>query len=296
MAKTIHCELLGSQTGYYQTRSYRTRVIEVENEKTPLICIHGGGGHAESFARNIVPLSEVSRPMALDLIWHGLSSKPPFWDGKPRSGRFWLNQFTDQILELMDFRGIRLAVIEGQSLGGWIALDLALRFPERVAGLILNTAWGITFDPTKVKESKSDLDALLKSSLEALNNPSPESIRRRMEWVMPLGGITDEIVELRRQMWTVEGARAALTDYYRHLFQPSTEEALFTEKDIGQVKTRTLVIWTDHNPLQGVDAARRIGELMSSAKVVVLENAGHWCQWERAAEHNEAVRNFLARL
>jgi pimeloyl-ACP methyl ester carboxylesterase len=296
VAKTIHSELLGSQTRYYQTRSYRMRVIEVENDRTPLIFMHGGGGHAESFTRNIVPLSDVARPMAVDLIWHGLSSKPAFWDGKPRSGRFWLNQFTDQMLEFMDLRGIRKAVFEGQSLGGWIALDLAMRFPDRVAGLILNTAWGITFDPAKVTESKSDLEALLKSSLEALNNPSPEATRRRMEWLMPLGGITDEIVELRREMWTSEGAREALTDYYRHLFQPATEEALFTEKDIAQVRTKTLVIWTDRNPLQGPDAARRIGELMPNVKVVIIENAGHWCQWEKPVEHNNAVRSFLASL
>jgi pimeloyl-ACP methyl ester carboxylesterase len=115
-----------------------------------------------------------------------------------------------------------------------------------------------------------------------------------MEWLMPLGGITDEIVELRREMWTSEGARAALTEYYRHLFEPSTEAALFTEKDIASVKTKTLVIWTDHNPLQGVDAAKRIGELMPNAKVVILENAGHWCQWEKPIEHNKAVRSFLA--
>jgi 2-hydroxy-6-oxonona-2,4-dienedioate hydrolase len=296
VSKTIYCELLGSQTRFYQTRNYRTRVIEVENGRVPLIFLHGGGGHAEAFARNIVALSDVSRPMAMDFIWHGLSSKPSFWDGKVGSENFWLRQFTDQVLELMDLNKIQTAVIEGQSLGGWVAIDLALRFPQRVRGLILNTAWGITFESGKVVDSKSDMDALLKSSLDGLNNPTPEAIRRRMEWLMPVGGITDEIVELRRQIWTSTGAREALTAYYQHLFQASTEDAHHKEKDIVRIKVPTLTIWTDRNPLQGPDAGRRIKELLPNSELEIIENAGHWVQWEKPAEHNAAVMKFLASL
>ena len=296
MAKTIYSELLGSQTRFYETSSYRSRVIEVENNRVPLIFLHGGGGHAEAFARNIVPLSDVSHPMAVDFIWHGLSSKPPFWDGKVGTDKFWLKQFTHQIVELMDSQRIARAVVEGQSLGGWVAIDLALRFPERVAGLILNTAWGITFDSGKVVDNKSDMDALLKSSLEGLNNPSPEAIRRRMEWLMPVGGITDEIVEIRRQIWTSAGAKEALTDYYRHLFQPSTEEAHHRERDIARIKVPTLTIWTDRNPLQGPDAGRRIKELLPNSRLEIVDNAGHWVQWEKPVEHNRAVREFLGSL
>src|SRR6516165_8315774 len=137
MIQTLYCNLLGTQTRFYQTAKYRTRAIEVENDKLPLIFLHGGGGHAESFARNIVALSEVARPIAIDFIWHGLSSKPRYWAGAPKSGHHWLNQFTDHLLDFMDARGINQAVIEGQSLGGWVAIDFALHHPDRVAGLVL---------------------------------------------------------------------------------------------------------------------------------------------------------------
>jgi pimeloyl-ACP methyl ester carboxylesterase len=296
MIQTLYCNLLGTQTRFYQTAKYRTRAIEVENDKLPLIFLHGGGGHAESFARNIVALSEVARPIAIDFIWHGLSSKPRYWAGAPKSGHHWLNQFTDHLLDFMDARGINQAVIEGQSLGGWVAIDFALHHPDRVAGLVLNTAWGITFDPTKVKESKEDLEALLRSSLDALNNPSFETIRRRLEWVMPLGGITDEIVAVRKLMWTSEGARDALTEYYKHLHDESTAEALFSEKEIALLRPETLVIWSDHNPLQGLDAAYRLGEILPKGTIVTLEKAAHWPQWEKPDEHNQAVRDFITSL
>src|SRR5262245_9896614 len=296
MVPTLHCDLLGTQTRLYQTAKYRTRAIEVENEKLPLIFLHGGGGHAESFARNIVALSDVAHTIAMDLIWHGLSSKPDYWTGAPKSGRHWLNQFTDHVLDFMAARGNDKAVIEGQSLGGWVASDLALRHPDRVAGIILNAPSGFTFDPKKVKDNDEDLESLLRSSLEALNNPSFETIRRRLEWVMPLGGITDEIVALRKLMWSSQGAHEALTKYYKHLHDKSTAQALFTEKEIAELRPRTLVIWSDHNPLQGLDAAYRLGEILPKASIVIIRNAAHWPQWEKPDEHNGAVRDFITSL
>lgn len=296
MGGTLYSDLLGAETRYYRTDDYRTRSIEVVNGKLPVILMHGGGGHAEAYARNILPMSGYCQPMAIDFIWHGLSSKPAFWDGAPRSGRHWLEQFTDQVLQFLDCKGIDKAVFEGESLGGWIAVDMGLRFPERVAGLILNTAWGMKFDPSKVKEDQGDLDGLLKSSLAALNNPSTELIRKRMEWLMPLGGVTDELIEIRQRIWGRPETKAALTDYYHHLFHPTTDAALFTEADLAKIKSKTLALWTTHNPFQGVDAARRIGEVMPNARVAIIENAAHWPQWEKPAEHDRIVRDFIDTL
>ena len=47
---TIHMDLLGTETKFYDTGKYVTRAIEVRTDKTPLILLHGGGGHAESTA------------------------------------------------------------------------------------------------------------------------------------------------------------------------------------------------------------------------------------------------------
>ncbi|NIN34039.1 MAG: alpha/beta hydrolase, partial [Gammaproteobacteria bacterium] len=70
----------------------------------------------------------------LDFIWHGLSSKPPFKEGN------WVAQFTEQVLELLDDIGADKAIFEGESLGGWICMDMGINHPDRVEKLILNTA------------------------------------------------------------------------------------------------------------------------------------------------------------
>ena len=76
MTNSIHIDLLGTETHFVKSRGYLTRVIEVRNDKPPLILLHGGGGHAETFSRNLNTLAAVCRPIAMDFIWHGMSRGP----------------------------------------------------------------------------------------------------------------------------------------------------------------------------------------------------------------------------
>ena len=66
MTNSIHIDLLGTETRFVESRDYHTRVIEVCNDKPPLILLHGGGGHAETFSRNLNTLAAVCRPIAMD--------------------------------------------------------------------------------------------------------------------------------------------------------------------------------------------------------------------------------------
>jgi len=292
----INTDLLGTETSYVDTGKYVTRLIEVKNDKPPLFLFHGGGGHAEAYSRNMIPLSGACRPMAIDFIWHGLSSKPKFWPADPKAERHWLNQFTDQVLDLMDHLGLEKAVFEGESLGAWITADLAINHPDRTAGIVFNTAWGITFDPAKVEEHTADLETLRIASLAALNEPTYETIKARMDWLMPMGGVTDELIELRRAIWSRDDTKASLTEYYEKLFAPNINEFLFTEGDVSRITVPTFVLWTDHNPFQGLDAAHRLNELVEGSSLHIIENAGHWPQWEKPGEHDKAVSEFVRSL
>lgn len=294
--KSIHTDLLGSETRFHDTGSYRTRVITVDNDRLPLIMLHGGGGHAEAYSRNIVPLSDCARTIAPDFLWHGLSSKPEYWPDDPKAERHWLNQFTHQILELMDHLNIDKAVIEGESLGGWIAMDMGVNHPDRVAGLVLNTAWGMALDPTKVKEGESDLAALRETSVNALKNLRREDIRKRMDWLMPLGGVTDEIVDVRYWLWSQSDTRDALLEYYDRLFRPHITDYYVTEEELARINAPTLVLWTDSNPVHGIDAGERMAEVIPNSQLAVMRGCAHWPQWERPEEHDNAVRNFMRSL
>ena len=293
MANSVHIDLLGTETRFVESSDYRTRVIEVSNNKAPLILLHGGGGHAETFSRNLNSLAAVCRPIAMDFIWHGMSSRPSFSDGSATDDVHWLRQFTLQVIDLMEVLGLQSASFEGESLGGWVALDLAINFPERVDALVLNTAWGIALDKEHVEEGAADLDALRETSVAALNNPTLETLRTRLEWLMPLGGVTDELVSLRQALWSIPETREALLEYYERLFSHDIEDYYFDEQAIRTIQCPTLVLWTDKNPIHGVDAAERLCQLIAGSELHVMEGCAHWPQWERPDEHDAVVRGFL---
>src|SRR5262245_25206073 len=132
---SVYLRLLGAQVQYYQGAKFRTRVLEAGNGE-PLMLLHGIGGHAETYVRNVVPLGQNFRALAMDFLWHGFSDKPNF-DGDT------IPAFVDQIVDLMDAAGIESAHIEGESMGGWVAVWLALHHPDRVRKLVLNTIAGL---------------------------------------------------------------------------------------------------------------------------------------------------------
>jgi 2-hydroxy-6-oxonona-2,4-dienedioate hydrolase len=290
---TIHVDLLGTETRFIDTGKYTTRAISAPGTGEHLFLLHGGGGHAETYSRNLMRLSKVCQPHAIDFIWHGMSSRPSFSDGAPRAAENWLTQFTDQLLNLMDHLGIEKAVVEGESLGGWIAFDMAINHPDRTSGVILNTSWGMHLDPAHVHEGGSDLAALRETSMNALLNPTPELLRKRLDWLMPLGGVTDELVELRRALWSIPETRTALIEYYERLFAPDIAEYYWQEDDIRKIACPALVLWTDKNPIHGEDAADRLEAIIPGAKKHIMRGCAHWPQWERPEEHDDVVSRFL---
>ena len=290
---SIHVDLLGTETRFIDTGKYRSRVISAPGVGEHVFLLHGGGGHAETYSRNMTRLAKVCQPIAIDFIWHGMSSRPPFSETPPGSKDHCLTQFTDQLLNLMDHMGIERAAVEGESLGGWIAYDMAINHPDRTSKVILNTTWGMHLDPAHAREGDSDLDALREVSVNALLNPTTETLRKRLEWLMPLGGVTDELIDLRRALWTIPETREALLVYYDYLFRPNISQFYWQEDDIRKIACPTLVLWTDKNPIHGENAADRLEAIIPGAKKHIMRGCAHWPQWERPEEHDEVVAKFL---
>ena len=283
---SIWVDLLGSET-HYCGKAYKTRVIEA-GDGEPLVLIHGVGGHAEAYSRNVVRLGQRYRAMAVDLVWHGLSAKPPFGKQIPT--------FAAQILDLLDSLGIDKAHIEGESLGGWVALWLALHHPDRIGKMILNTTAGIHFGHGVVQERPEEGRQLLRQrSMEAIQNPNRETIRKRLEWLMASPDrVTDELVEVRYRMYADPETRRALTDVFNNSFGDgdSVSYRLPPER-LKEIKAPTLVLWTDKNPGAGPDAGKHVSSLIPGSAFCCMADAAHWPQWEHPEEHDQIVMAFL---
>jgi 2-hydroxy-6-oxonona-2,4-dienedioate hydrolase len=93
------------------------------------------GGHLENFFHNIPEYAKHFRVVATDFLWHGRSLTEGFDEQV-------LPPLVDQVLELLDTLKLYRVHVEGQSLGGWVASLLTLKYPQRVDKLVLTTATG----------------------------------------------------------------------------------------------------------------------------------------------------------
>ena len=111
-----------------------------QGQGQPLILLHGNGESCDYFEHQIPCFSKDYRVIAIDTRGHGKSLRGE----KP----FTIKQFAEDLYDFMDAKGITKANILGFSDGGNIALEFALKHPERIEKLILN---GANLFPSGVK-------------------------------------------------------------------------------------------------------------------------------------------------
>lgn len=258
-------------------------------EGETLILLHGIGGHAEAYSRNIRRLADHYRVIAIDFVWHGRSGKPPFTGES-------IPTYAKQVMGVMDHFGVEAAHIEGESLGGWVGLWLSLHHRERVKRLVLNTSAGVLYDddatPAEVANAQ---EALRARSLKVLDDPTEENVRARLEWLMATPDrVTDELVALRQALYTDPATNTALRAVFTARFSEEGRVRYhLQEPDLAQIAVPTLVLWSGHNPGHGPALGKRLAGLIPGATYVEIQDGAHWPQWEQPEEHDEYVVNFL---
>jgi len=283
---SVWVDLLGSEVRY-RGKEYRTRTIEAGSGDT-LVLIHGVGGHAEAYSRNIKRLGQHFHVVAIDLVWHGLSSKPPYTTEM-------VPTYAKQVVDLLDSLGVERAHVEGESLGGWVTLWLALHHAERLNKIVLNTAAGIHWKPGTVDEHpETGVNLLRERSLAAIRDPNRETVGKRLEWLMASPDrVTEELIDIRHTLYNLPETQASLTHVFENSFGGPTTLNRIEEEELTHIKTPTLVFWTDKNPGAGPDAGERIAKHIPGAQFYCMKDAAHWPQWEHPEEHDRVVTAFL---
>ena len=98
--------------------AWSTRILET-GLGTPLILMHGTGGHLEAYARNLRALGDRYRVIAYDYPGHG-------WTATAERD-LEIDDYVEHLLGLMDALGLPRAHLSGESLGGWVAIKFAAR-------------------------------------------------------------------------------------------------------------------------------------------------------------------------
>jgi 2-hydroxy-6-oxonona-2,4-dienedioate hydrolase len=266
--------------GFLQAGPYRTRYLQSGTPDKPLLLmLHGITGHAEAYVRNLKAHAEHFNCYAIDFIGHGYSSKPEH----PLE----IKHYVDQILAVMDTLGAETAYFTGESLGGWTTARLAQQHPDRVERIALNTMGGTMANP-KVMER------LFTLSMEAAEDPSWERVKARLEWLMADPGmVTDDLIRTRQMIFEQPDWKMACRMNMALQDLETRKRNMLSDEDLRSIQAEALVIWTTKDPSGPVDEGRRIAELLPHGDLAVIENAGHWPQYEQTEEFNRLHLDFL---
>jgi 2-hydroxy-6-oxonona-2,4-dienedioate hydrolase len=265
---------------WIDARGTRTRYLACGNAGRPaLVFLHGTGGHAEAYIRNLGPHGEFFRTYSIDMLGHGWTDKPDrVMD---------ISAYVDHLVDVLDALKIERAHISGESLGGWVAARFALSHPDRVDRLVLNTTGGSAARPevmTKIKELSS----------RAANDPSWDFIRARLEWLMAdPSRVTDDLVATRQAIYAAPGFKDAMQRALVLQDMDVRRKNLLSDHEWERILAETLVVWTTHDPTNPVSEGARIASLIPKATFAVMEGCGHWPQFEDPGVFNAMHIDFL---
>ena len=280
-----HCkqrlsELPDLEERFAELRGCRLRYL-VGGEGEPLVVVHGLGGAAANWLALAPLLLPGRRLLVPELPGHGGSSPP---HAAPS-----LNAYADRISLLLEWEGLVPAPVVGHSLGGAIALRLAIRRPDVVSGLVLAAAAGI---------SSGGRNARYALTITGILKPGRK--------IAPHSGRVAHSAMLKRLVFGRWGAadpaalppelvEAFLAGPALHTDTVSAAKALVRDDprpDLDRVRCPALVLWGARDTQLPVgdafDYARRL-----RARLRVIADCGHLLIAERPAACADAIDSFL---
>ncbi len=230
----------------------------------PILFLHGAGSTGAVWTRQLAHFGGRQSPMAIDWPGHGRSSGTEALAS--------VSEYADVTLGVLDRLGLRRAVVAGTSMGGVVALDMALRAPERVAALILMSTAACVTLPAGMAETWRNV----------MNGRAPQPFT-------PFGYGDAPSNEILREGWQLQ----VLTDpRVRHGDLLVAERADFRAR-LGEIRCPVLVIHGAKDPIIGASCGRELASGIVGARHVEIEGAGHYLYRESPDALHAAIDAFL---
>lgn len=180
-------------------------------------------------------------------------------------------------VDLLDALGLDRIYLAGLSLGGWIAAQIAVLAPDRVAKLVLADPAGL-----RAPRPVPDMFTLDPVELAALVNHEP---RVRQEAVAAAREMTGDPERFARYLRNRTATAHLAWNPYLH--DPKLAGRLH------RIACEVLLIWGAHDGLLPPDCARAWQQALPAARLELVENAGHRPQAEQPAAFAALLRGFL---
>ena len=244
-------------------------------EGTPILFLHGSGTGVSAAANwwlNLPQIGEQARCIAIDTIGYGQTVVAP-------NTAYGIRAWVDHAIRTLDALGIEKTWVVGNSLGGWLAFQMVLDYPERVLGIVSMGTGG----------------AKQTAALKAHANPelTVEGIKKTLSmFVVNKDLITDELVKVRFASAANDYASNRLMDVVGARDRDRFEFPL----DFDKMKDITVPVLLIHGVQDVVIPVSRSWDILNTvphADAHIFSQCGHWSQVEKAEEFNTVIKNYL---
>jgi pimeloyl-ACP methyl ester carboxylesterase len=265
-----------------ETKRGRLSTLEA-GDGDPVIAIHGLGATKASLLPTVAGLADRFRVIAVDLPGFGDSDKPL---GAPYDARF----FARAVIALLDTLDLERAHLVGNSLGGRVALEVALHAPERVDRLGLlapSMAW-------RKERQWAKLLRLVRPELGAIHPAPRPAIEAIVDRVIPGGsdGWAAAGVDEFLRSYTTRRGRAAFYAAARQIYleEPEGEDGFWPR--LRTLERPALFVWGRKDTIVPLAFSRHVSDALPTAEHLELD-CGHVPQLERPRETHAALARFF---
>jgi proline iminopeptidase len=263
---------------------------EVVGEGRPLMLMHGGLGLDHTYFRPwLDPLADHSQLIFFDHSGNGRSPRPEGFDGVSHA------TWADDADALRAHLGHDRIVLLGQSYGGFIALEYALRHPDHLDGLILLcTAPAFDYGEVVVANAqRRGTPEQVSTVVEGLGKPAESDEQWRGLWktILPL--------YFKRYDAAVAAAVDERTHYSAAAFNHAFGVCLPTYNLVDrlpEIATPTLVLAGRDDWITPPEQAERMHGAIPNSEIVIFEESGHFPFIEEQKAFLTSVEEWLARL
>jgi len=264
------------------------RCLTAGSNGSPIVLLHGGGADSAtlSWSLTLEALAQQNRVYAPDLPGYGASDRPDI--------AYSTDYYLKFVRDLLDVLGLARTSIAGLSMGGGIALALALNNPDRVDKLIPVDSYGLQ---SHVVMHKLSYLIVWTPGLTEMT----WALMRRSRWMLRYslrsilhnpGAITDELIdELRREAHRPHAGRA-FHSYQKNEVLWNGLRTCFMPR-LSEIAAPTLIIHGAQDALVPPALAHQAQQLIPHSQLHIIDQCSHWPQRDNPAEFNRVIVDFL---
>jgi pimeloyl-ACP methyl ester carboxylesterase len=234
----------------------------------PLVVIHGGGGDARTWWKNIAGLAEKYTVYAPDL--------PGYGGSQPLDGDYYIPELSDFLGRFTANLALEKFYLVGHSMGGGVALNYTLKAPHKIKKLVLVSSLCLGREIAFWVRLMS-IPALIRS-LGVLTI----TVLRGINWLLEHLNPAEYIMPLSPASVTIGGN---ITNF--------KEQSIVLENRLGEVTVPTLLVWGAKDPIVPVRHAYRAASVIPDCRVKVFENRGHNVHRDEVEEFSSTLAGFL---